>query len=115
MLDLPRLFVYHCEVETFKVVKRGLLKAITDPAVTWLEGFSPRGRLRPNCRWLRIPASLFVNLRRLSLSRGSMRGRRADQSAGHSRGAGLQSPRLPQPWPQCHSRVYISTPSSPPM
>jgi protoporphyrinogen IX oxidase len=47
MLYLPRLFVYHCEVEvgskqseTFKVMERRLLKAIINPAmiVTWLAG-----------------------------------------------------------------------------
>ena len=47
MLYLPRLFVYHCEVErgskqseTFKVMERRLLKAIINPAmiVTWLTG-----------------------------------------------------------------------------
>jgi len=47
MLYLPRLFVYHCEAEpgsqqseTFKVMERRLLKAISNPAmiVTWLLG-----------------------------------------------------------------------------
>jgi protoporphyrinogen IX oxidase len=47
MLYLPRLFVYHAEVEvrssqseTFKVMERRLLKAIINPAmiVTWLAG-----------------------------------------------------------------------------
>src|SRR3954466_9646011 len=47
MLYLPRLFVYHCDVEagskqseTFKVMERRLLKAIINPAmiVTWLAG-----------------------------------------------------------------------------
>jgi putative membrane protein len=47
MLYLPRLFVYHCEVEvgsrqseTFKLMERRLLKAIINPAmiVTWLAG-----------------------------------------------------------------------------
>jgi protoporphyrinogen IX oxidase len=47
MLYLPRLFVYHCEVEvgskqseTFKVMEWRLLKAIINPAmaVTWLAG-----------------------------------------------------------------------------
>jgi protoporphyrinogen IX oxidase len=47
MLYLPRLFVYHSEVEigssqseTFKVMERRLLKAIINPAmiVTWLAG-----------------------------------------------------------------------------
>ena len=47
MLYLPRLFVYHCEVEigskqseTFKVMERRLLRAIVTPAmiVTWLAG-----------------------------------------------------------------------------
>jgi len=49
MLYLPRLFVYHCEVEigskqseTFKVMERRLLKAIINPAmvVTWLAGLA---------------------------------------------------------------------------
>ncbi|OZA79071.1 MAG: hypothetical protein B7X76_09430, partial [Azorhizobium sp. 39-67-5] len=44
---LPRLFVYHCDApkgsaqsETFKVMERRLLKAISNPAmiVTWLAG-----------------------------------------------------------------------------
>src|SRR6266849_9101533 len=44
MLYLPRLFVYHCdaepgsrESETFKVMERRLLRAITNPAmvVSW--------------------------------------------------------------------------------
>ena len=47
MLYLPRLFVYHCEVElgskqseTFKVMERRLLKAIINPgmAINWLAG-----------------------------------------------------------------------------
>ena len=47
MLYLPRLFVYHCEVEagsrqseTFKIMERRLLKVIINPAmiVTWLAG-----------------------------------------------------------------------------
>jgi len=47
MLYLPRLFVYHCDVEvgskqseTFKVMEWRLLKAIINPAmiVTWLSG-----------------------------------------------------------------------------
>ena len=47
MLYLPRLFVYHCEVEpntrqseTFKVMERRLLLVIMNPAmiVTWLLG-----------------------------------------------------------------------------
>jgi putative membrane protein len=47
MLYLPRLFVYHCEAEpgsrqseTFKVMERRLLRAITTPAMiaTWLLG-----------------------------------------------------------------------------
>jgi protoporphyrinogen IX oxidase len=47
MLYLPRLFVYHCQVdagskqsETFKMMERRLLKAIINPAmiVTWLAG-----------------------------------------------------------------------------
>lgn len=47
MLYLPRLFIYHCEVEvgskqseTFKIMERRLLKAIINPAmiVTWLAG-----------------------------------------------------------------------------
>jgi putative membrane protein len=47
MLYLPRLFVYHCEAEpgsaqseTFKVMERRLLRAITNPAmvVTWALG-----------------------------------------------------------------------------
>jgi putative membrane protein len=47
MLYLPRLFVYHCEVEkgsrpseTFKVMERRLMRAIINPAmiVTWLAG-----------------------------------------------------------------------------
>ena len=47
MLYLPRLFVYHClaepgskESETFKLMERRLLTAITTPAmvVTWLLG-----------------------------------------------------------------------------
>ena len=47
MLYLPRLFVYHCEVEvgsrqseTFKLMERRLLKAIINPAMaaTWLLG-----------------------------------------------------------------------------
>ena len=47
MLYLPRLFVYHCEVEvgskqseTFKVMERRLLKAIINPAMiaTWIFG-----------------------------------------------------------------------------
>src|SRR6201746_1956484 len=49
MLDLPRLFVYHCDAEigskqseTFKVMERRLLRAIINPAmaVTWLAGLS---------------------------------------------------------------------------
>jgi putative membrane protein len=47
MLYLPRLFVYHCDAEagskqseTFKVMERRLLRAITNPAmvVTWVVG-----------------------------------------------------------------------------
>jgi putative membrane protein len=47
MLYLPRLFVYHCEAEpgsrqseTFKVMERRLLRAITTPAMiaAWLLG-----------------------------------------------------------------------------
>ena len=47
MLDLPRLFVYHCEAEkgstqseTFKVMERRLMRGIINPAmaVTWLAG-----------------------------------------------------------------------------
>jgi putative membrane protein len=47
MLYLPRLFVYHCDAEpgsaqseTFKVMERRLLRAITNPAmvVTWALG-----------------------------------------------------------------------------
>jgi putative membrane protein len=47
MLYLPRLFVYHCEAEpgskqseTFKVMERRLLRAITNPAMvaTWAFG-----------------------------------------------------------------------------
>jgi len=47
MLYLPRLFVYHCEVEvgskqseTFKAMERRLLKAIINPAmiISWLAG-----------------------------------------------------------------------------
>jgi protoporphyrinogen IX oxidase len=47
MLYLPRLFVYHCDVEkgsvqseTFKVMERRLLKAIINPAmiVAWVLG-----------------------------------------------------------------------------
>jgi protoporphyrinogen IX oxidase len=47
MLYLPRLFVYHCEVEpgsrqseTFKTMERRLLRAIINPAMimTWLAG-----------------------------------------------------------------------------
>ena len=47
MLYLPRLFVYHCEVEvgskqseTFKIMERRLLRAIINPAmvVTWVAG-----------------------------------------------------------------------------
>ena len=47
MLYLPRLFVYHCDVETgsetsetFKVMERRLLKAIINPAMiaTWIFG-----------------------------------------------------------------------------
>jgi protoporphyrinogen IX oxidase len=47
MLYLPRLFVYHCaaekgsvQSETFKVMERRLLRAITNPAMiaTWLFG-----------------------------------------------------------------------------
>ena len=47
MLNLPRLFVYHCgaetgsrQSETFKLMERRLLKAIINPAmiVTWLAG-----------------------------------------------------------------------------
>ena len=47
MLYLPRLFVYHCEVEvgskqseTFKTMERLLLKAIINPAmiISWLAG-----------------------------------------------------------------------------
>ena len=51
MLYLPRLFVYHCEVEagskqseTFKIMERRLLKMIINPAmiVTWLAGLEAR-------------------------------------------------------------------------
>jgi protoporphyrinogen IX oxidase len=47
MLYLPRLFVYHCDApkgsiqsDTFKIMERRLLKAITNPAmiVTWVLG-----------------------------------------------------------------------------
>ena len=47
MLYLPRLFVYHCDIETgsetsetFKVMERRLLKAIINPAMiaTWIFG-----------------------------------------------------------------------------
>jgi protoporphyrinogen IX oxidase len=47
MLYLPRLFVYHCaaekgsvQSETFKIMERRLLRAITNPAMvaTWLLG-----------------------------------------------------------------------------
>ena len=47
MLYLPRLFVYHCEAEkgsvqseTFKVMERRLLRAISNPAMvaTWVFG-----------------------------------------------------------------------------
>ncbi len=47
MLYLPRLYVYHCEAEagskqseTFKVMERRLLRAITNPAMiaSWLFG-----------------------------------------------------------------------------
>jgi putative membrane protein len=49
MLYLPRLFVYHCEAqpgskqsETFKVMERRLLRAITTPAMiaAWLFGLA---------------------------------------------------------------------------
>ena len=49
MLYLPRLFVYHCDApagspgsETFKVMERRLLRAITTPAmiVAWLTGLT---------------------------------------------------------------------------
>src|SRR5947209_18762249 len=57
MLYLPRLFVYHCEAEvgskqseTFKLMERRLLRAITNPAmvVTWVTGL-----------WLAFEAGFF--------------------------------------------------------
>ena len=57
MLNLPRLFAYHCEAEpgskqseTFKAMERRLLKAIINPAMiaTWLLGL-----------WLMLTGSWF--------------------------------------------------------
>ena len=57
MLYLPRLFVYHCEVdpgsrqsETFKVMERRLLRAIINPAMiaSWVLGL-----------WLAYESGLF--------------------------------------------------------
>jgi len=79
---------------------------------------SPRAGLRHNGRRRRMMSLLFVRFRRRtpSLSPGSRRGPRlTNRSTDRPRGAGLQSPRSPQPWSRRRSSACISAPSSPPM